>query len=246
MSSRNTAYVFEPGAHTRLPVSQDEADGKELLFPVNNIYCVGQNYAAHAREIGTDPKRATPVFFRKPSDSLLPACDAHGASCQVDLAYPPQTTELHHEVELVVALKDGGCNIPRAQAVNCIFGYGVGLDMTRRDLQAAARKEGMPWDMAKGFDNAAPCSTLAPVSHCGHPERGVIELTVNSEPRQKADLSDLIWSVPEIITFLSRLTTLRPGDLIFTGTPEGVSPVYRGDRLEGRIDGVGEIAVVIV
>ncbi len=240
-----TTYVFEPGERPALPVRQEGAGSEELLFPVNTIYCVGQNYAAHAREMGTDPERSPPVFFRKPTGSLLPACDGRGEPRLVNLPYPPQTTELHHEIELVAALKGGGRNIPRAEAADCVFGYGVGLDMTRRDLQTVARKAGMPWDMAKGFDDAAPCSALSPVARCGHPERGAIELTVNGEPRQKSDLEDLIWSVPETITFLSRLVTLRPGDLIFTGTPEGVGAVCRGDRLEGSIDGVGEIAAVI-
>ncbi len=241
-----TAYVFKPRARTVLPVRQENADNKELLFPVNTIYCVGQNYAAHAREMGADPKRCSPIFFHKPTDSLLPACDSRGAPRRVNLSYPPQTNELHHEIELVAALKDGGRNIPRAEVKGCIFGYGVGLDMTRRDLQAGARKEGMPWDMAKGFDDAAPCSALNPVSRCGHPDRGAIRLAVNGEPRQKADLSDLIWSPSEVIFFLSRLVTLCPGDLIFTGTPGGVGPVCRGDGLEGHIDGVGEITAVIV
>jgi fumarylpyruvate hydrolase len=246
MPSFETAYVFEPEEHTVLPVHQESAGGAGLLFPVNNVYCVGQNYAAHAREMRADPEHSPPVFFRKPTDSLLPACDSQGEPRLVNLPYPPQTNELHHEVELVAALKGGGRNIPRAEAEECIFGYGVGLDMTRRDLQAVARKAGMPWDMAKGFDDAAPCSALSPVSRCGHPDRGAIRLAVNGESRQKADLGDLIWNAPEAIVFLSRLVTLRPGDLIFTGTPEGVGPVLRGDRLEGHISGVGEISAVIV
>jgi fumarylpyruvate hydrolase len=246
MPSFETAYVFEPEEHTVLPLRQESASGAGLLFPINNIYCVGQNYAAHAREMETDPKHSPPVFFHRPADSLFPACGVHGESRLINLPYPSQTNELHHEVELVVALKGRGRNISRAAAGECIFGYGIGLNMTQRDLKTVARKARMPWDMAKGFDSAAPCSALNPVSRCGHPTRGVIRLAINGERRQKTDLGDLIWGVSETIVFLSRLVTLRPGDLIFTSTPEGVGPVLRGDRLEGHIGGVGEISAVII
>ncbi len=206
-------------------------------FPVHRIYCVGQNYAAHAREMGNDPEREAPVWFMKTSDSVVP----DGST----VSYPPRTSNLHHEIELVVALHKGGRNITATQARELIFGYAVGIDLTRRDLQAALRKNGRPWDPAKSFEQAAPISAINPASAIGHPQAGRIWLNVNDELRQEGDLSDLIWSVPEALAELSTLFTLAPGDLLFTGTPSGVGAVVAGDRLTGGIDGVGEITIDI-
>ncbi|CAO3449722.1 fumarylacetoacetate hydrolase family protein [Azospirillum argentinense] len=206
-------------------------------FPVRRIYCVGRNYAAHAREMGADPDREPPFFFMKPADAIV----ADGTA----IPYPPRTANLHHEIELVVAIGTGGRNIPVERALDHVYGYGVGLDMTRRDLQNAAKKEGKPWDMGKGFDQSAPCGTLRRAADIGHPDKGSVTLSVNGELRQKGDLADLIWSVSETISYLSGLVELQPGDLIYTGTPEGVGPVVAGDRLEGAVEGVGSIAVTI-
>ena len=206
-------------------------------FPVRRIYCVGRNYAAHAREMGADPDREPPFFFMKPADAIV----ADGTA----IPYPPRTANLHHEIELVVAIGTGGRDIPVERALEHVYGYGVGLDMTRRDLQNAAKKEGKPWDMGKGFDQSAPCGTLRRAADIGHPDKGSVTLSVNGELRQKGDLADLIWSVSETISYLSGLVELQPGDLIYTGTPEGVGPVVAGDRLEGAVEGVGSIAVTI-
>ena len=207
-------------------------------FPVHRIYCVGRNYAAHTREMGFDPNREEPFFFLKPADALV----ASGK----DIAYPPMTHDFQHEIELVVAIGEGGRAISAEQAHRHVFGYAVGLDMTRRDLQMNARKQGRPWDMGKGFDESAPCAPLIPASVCGYPERGAIWLEVNGEVRQKSDIAHLIWSVPEVIQHLSRFVTLCPGDLIFTGTPEGVGPVKAGDVMEGHIDGLEDLRTTVV
>jgi fumarylpyruvate hydrolase len=214
-----------------------EVAGSTDRFPIRRIYCVGRNYAAHAREMGHDPDREPPFFFTKPADAVIP----DGAV----MAWPPATSDLHHEIELVVALGKGGRDIPEADALGHVFGYAVGLDMTRRDLQAQAKKAGRPWDMAKGFDQSAPCGIIRPASAIGHPDRGAIVLEVNGGTRQKGDLADMIWSVSETIAYLSGLVELHPGDLIYTGTPDGVGPVSRGDRLTGRVEGVGELSVTI-
>jgi fumarylpyruvate hydrolase len=215
------------------PVSSLAIDGTPARFPVHRIYCVGRNYAEHAREMGGDPDREPPFFFTKPADAIV----ADGS----DFPYPPQSQDVHHEMELVVALGTGGTNIPTERALDHVLGYAAGLDMTRRDLQAAAKKLGRPWDTAKGFDHAAPCGRIAPVARIGHPTGGAIWLKVNGEVRQHSDLSQLIWKVPEVIAYLSTLFTLVAGDLIYTGTPAGVAAVQRGDVLEGGIDGVGTI-----
>ena len=208
------------------------------LFPVRRIFCVGRNYAAHAREMGGDPDRETPFFFAKPADSVLTG----GA----DMPYPPATSSLHFEMELVVALGMGGADIPPAEALQHVWGYAAGLDMTRRDLQNAAKKEGKPWDMAKGFDHSAPLGDLCRAARLPDPTRGRIALSVNGVVRQESDLSRLIWSVAETIAVLSGLVRLAPGDLIFTGTPDGVAAVQRGDRLEGVVEGVGTVRTRIV
>jgi len=211
--------------------------GADAAFPVRRIYCVGRNYAAHAREMGHDPDREPPFFFAKPADSIVP----NGG----DVAYPVATKNLHPEIELVVALGQGGWNIPVADANDCIYGYGVGLDLTRRDMQGVAKDMGRPWDLSKGFDNAAPMTAIRPVSDTGILETGAITLTVNGAPRQKGDLADMIWNVPETVNYLSGLIELKPGDLIFTGTPEGVAAIERGDVLVGHVDGLDDLHVTL-
>ena len=205
-------------------------------FPVRRIFCVGRNYAEHAREMGHDPDRELPFFFTKPADAVLPG----GAP----MPYPSMTGELHHEMELVVAIGTGGGDIAEADALAHVWGYAAGLDMTRRDMQAEAKKAGRPWDMAKGFDHSAPIGALVPAAGV-NPGAGAIELRVNGKVRQASDLSKLIWSVPEVIAYLSRLVRLEPGDLIYTGTPEGVAACVRGDVLEGSVAGVGTVQATI-
>ncbi|RYE08614.1 MAG: FAA hydrolase family protein [Hyphomicrobiales bacterium] len=224
-------YVIAPHAIIAVPV----AGGG--LFPVRRIFCVGRNYAEHAREMGHDPEREPPFFFTKPADALV----LSGA----DTPYPRQTADLHHEIELVVAIGRDGADIAAADALGHVWGYAAGIDLTRRDLQAVAKKLARPWDMAKAFDHSAPLGELAPASRIGHPTSGRIALTVNGEMRQEGDLKDLIWSVAESVAYLSTFVTLRAGDLLFTGTPAGVAAVSRGDRLEGVIDGVGTIGTTI-
>jgi fumarylpyruvate hydrolase len=226
-------YVIAAPPLTTLPV-----DGDERRFPVRRVFCVGRNYAGHAREMGHDPDREPPFFFTKPADAVVPGGGA--------IPYPPATRDLHHEVELVVALGKGGLDIAEAQALAHVFGYAVGIDLTRRDLQAEAKKLARPWDMAKGFDNSAPISSLVPAARIGHPSAGRIMLSVNGETRQDGDLGQMTWDVPHILAHLSTLVELRPGDLIFTGTPAGVGAVKRGDRIEGTIASVGTIGTTIV
>ncbi|MFM2041920.1 MAG: hypothetical protein RLY86_496 [Pseudomonadota bacterium] len=204
--------------------------GRAERFPVRRIFCVGRNYEAHAREMGKDPTRDPPFFFTKPADTVV----ANHAT----VPYPPRTTNLHHEIELVVAIGAAGRDVPVERANDLIFGYAVGNDLTRRDLQLAARDQGRPWDTGKAFDLSAPLTAIHPVAETGILERGAIWLTVNGQTRQSADIADLIWSVPEIIAELSTLFTLAPGDLIFTGTPAGVGPLQPGDRVEGGIEGL--------
>jgi len=226
-------FVIPPTA----PPSVDVI-GSDARFPVRRVYCVGRNYAAHAREMGMDPDREPPFFFSKPADALV----ANGTP----VPYPPRTANLHHEIELVVAIGVGGRDIPLANALSHVFGYAVGNDLTRRDLQFEAREQGRPWDVAKGFDGSAPISAIRPAAESGHVERGAIWLEVNGEPRQRASLSEMIWSVPEIVAELSTYFELRPGDLIFTGTPAGVGPVKRGDSIVGGIDGLETLRTTIV
>jgi fumarylpyruvate hydrolase len=227
-----TDYVFAPRPQPFLPVK-----GTDALFPVHRIYCVGQNYADHAIEMGGDPTRNPPFFFQKNPDSLV----INGG----DFPYPPKTEDVHHEIELVIALKTGGIDIPVEKALDHVYGYAVGIDMTRRDLQAVAKKAGRPWEVAKAFEHAAPCSAIAPVSDVGHPQSASISLSINGETRQSGDLNQMIWKVAETISYLSSLFELQPGDLIFTGTPAGVGPVQRGDRLVGKVDGVGSVSVTV-
>ena len=227
------SFVIPPS-----PLPSVEIAGSDERFPVHRIYCVGRNYAKHAREMGMDPDREPPFFFSKPADAIV----ANGTP----VPYPPRTSNLHHEIELVVAIGTGGRDIPLDSALAHVYGYAVGLDLTRRDLQFAARDQGRPWDVSKGFDHSAPVSAIRPAADMGHPQQGAIWLEVNGETRQRANLSEMIWSVAEIVAELSTYYELRPGDLIFTGTPEGVGPVRRGDSLVGGIDGLETLRITIV
>jgi fumarylpyruvate hydrolase len=211
--------------------------GSDAEFPVHRIYCVGRNYAEHAREMGVDPEREPPFFFCKPADAVV-ANDS-------TIPYPSATENFHHEIELVVAIGQAGAAITTAVALDHVYGYAVGIDLTRRDLQLGARDKGRPWDAGKAFDLSAPLTAIHRVSDVGHPSRGAIWIEVNGEVRQKADLAQLLWSVPEIIVQLSRLFTLQAGDLIFTGTPAGVGAVRPGDRMRGAVEGIDEIRIEI-
>jgi fumarylpyruvate hydrolase len=217
-------FVFPPG-----PVPGVAVTGSRQNFPVHRIYCVGRNYADHVREMGGEPERTPPIFFMKPADAVV----ANGAA----VPYPQSTANLHHEIELVVALGSGGRDIGAAAALGHVFGYAVGNDLTRRDLQSAARERGQPWDTAKGFDHSAPIATIRPAAQ-GHVARGRIWLKVNETLRQDADIEQMLLGVPAIIAELSRFYELRAGDLIFTGTPAGVGALKAGDRVEGGIDGL--------
>ena len=229
----STSFVIPAPVVPSLPVV-----GDSKRFPVNRIYCVGRNYADHAREMGHDPDREPPFFFMKPATAIV--TDGQ------DMAYPALSKDVHHELEMVVALGKGGANIPVDQALDHVWGYGLGLDMTRRDLQGEAKKMGRPWDTGKAFDQSAPCSALVPVSQCGHLSKGRIYLMVNGQVKQDGDLAMMIWNVPETIAYLSTLFTLMPGDLIFSGTPAGVAAVQRGDVLEGHVDGLPTLHTKIV
>jgi fumarylpyruvate hydrolase len=224
-------FVIAPAPQASVPV---RGGGR---FPVRRIYCVGRNYAEHAREMGHDPDRELPFYFMKPADALV----IQGG----DMPYPPVTKDLHHEMELVVAIGTGGKDIAEADALKHVWGYAAGLDMTRRDVQGEAKKAGRPWDMGKGFDRSAPIGEMVPAAGVD-PAKGLIELRVNGAVRQTSDLAKQIWQVPEIIANLSRLVELFPGDLIMTGTPEGVAAVVKGDVLEGTIEGVGTVKTKIV
>lgn len=228
-------YAFPPEPVVTLPAMSSKP------FPVRRIYCIARNYADHAIEMGGHPEREEPFFFTKPATAIL----QNNSVTPAVMPYPPATQNLHHEVELVVAMLLGGSNIPVEKANDYIFGYAVGLDMTRRDLQAAAKAKGQPWDMAKGFDFSAPCSAITPEFYTGVIARGKIELKVNGEVRQSGDVGDMIWKIPEIISRLSNLVELCPGDLIFTGTPAGVGPVVKGDRIEAMVQGLDPLMITI-
>jgi fumarylpyruvate hydrolase len=229
----STTFVIAPP-----PIPSLAVEGTQSRFAVNRIYCVGRNYADHAREMGHDPDREPPFFFMKPATALL----TEGK----DMKYPSLSKDVHHEIEMVVAIGKGGSNIASDKALDHVWGYGVGLDMTRRDLQGEAKKMGRPWDTGKAFDQSAPCSALLPVSQCGHPAKGNISLKVNGEIRQTGDLAMMIWNVPDTIAYLSTLFTLMPGDLIFSGTPAGVAAVKVGDLLEGHVDGLPTLKTKMV
>jgi len=229
-----TQYLFEPAPIHALPVA-----GSDALYPVHRIYCVGRNYAAHAREMGKDPDRDPPFYFMKPAIALSVAAPS------TTVPYPPQTSNYHHEIELVVAIGKGGRDIPLEQALEHVYGYAVGLDMTRRDLQLKAREQGRPWELGKSFAESAPIGPIHTASEVGHLASGHISVSVDGETRQSSDLSKLIWSVAECIAHLSQYEELLPGDLIMTGTPEGVGPVTPGQTMVGAIDGLGRIEVTV-
>lgn len=231
------AFVIPEPPRPTVPVQ-----GTDALFPVRRIYCVGRNYAAHAREMGADPTQEPPLFFSKPGDAVITA--AAGAPAG-KVPYPPATSDLHHEVELVFALGQGGRDLTPAAAAGLIYGCAVGVDLTRRDLQAAAKAKGHPWDMAKGFDHSAPLGPLVPVSAQPVPRAGRIHLTVDGEIRQDGDLADMIWDAGHLLAHLSRLVTLQPGDLVFTGTPEGVGPVARGQTVHAEVAGLPALTFML-
>jgi len=219
-----------------LPVKGNEGD-EHKTFPIHRIYCVGRNYADHAIEMGHDPDREDPFFFQKNPDCILVSPSR--------FPYPPASHDVHHEVELVVALKSGGTDISTDNAMDHVFGYALGLDMTRRDLQGIAKKAGRPWEVGKAFEHSAPCSWITPAEDFPDYASSPIELKINGEIRQQGNLDQMIWKIPEMISYLSRLFTLRPGDLIFTGTPSGVGPVLRGDRIEAAIPGLDRLDMTV-
>ncbi len=219
------------------PIASVEVTGTDDRFPVRRIYCIGRNYLAHRKEMGHDDRKP-PFYFQKPVDALL----ASGG----EFPYPPQTENVHFEIELVVAIAKGGVDIPVENALDHVYGYGLGIDMTRRDLQSQAKKDGRPWDSAKGFDHSAPISPIRPASEIGHPGSGRIWLAVNGEIRQDSDLNLQIWNVQEGISHLSKLYQVAPGDLIYTGTPDGVGPIKPGDLITAGIDAIGELEIAVV
>ena len=224
-------YVFE------LEQPSVSVAGSDRLFPVHRIYCVGRNYAEHVREMGDDPNREPQFYFMKPADAI--------AASDTSITYPPRTKDLHHEIELVIAIGKSGRDVNLSSALDYVFGYAVGIDLTRRDLQAFAKKTRRPWDVGKSFESAAPISAIHETEEVGHPAAGRIWLSVNGDIRQDGNISDMIWNVPETIVELSTFFTLAPGDLIFTGTPAGVGAVVSGDHITGGIDGVDEISIEI-
>ena len=224
-------YLFPPRAPATLPIQ-----GSSQLIPVHRIYCIGRNYEAHAVEMGHDPNKEPPFFFQKNPDNIIFG----------DFPYPVETNDVHFEIELIVALSKGGTDIPVEHALDHVFGYGVGLDMTRRDLQGEAKKLGRPWEIGKAFEKSAPCTALVPADKIGHPDQGAIWLKVNDEIQQDGDLNQMIWKTPEMISILSRYFELQPGDIIMTGTPAGVGPIVRGDVMHGHVEGVGDLKLTVV
>lgn len=227
-----TSYAIPPAAPVTLPI-----EGTDEVFPVARVFCIGRNYAEHAREMGHDPDREPPFFFMKPANAV---------TTTGEFPYPPGTSDVHHEMEMIVALAKGGRDIAEADALDCVYGYGVGLDMTRRDLQGEAKKLGRPWEIGKAFDFAAPCSGLKRAADIGHPGGNRITLDVNGIQRQDSTLNKMIWSVPETIAYISRYFELLPGDIIMSGTPEGVAAVVKGDVLVGEVEGVGRLEVTVI
>ena len=227
-----TEYVIEVPEVVALPVA-----GTDAKFPVRRVYCIGRNYAAHAIEMGHDPDRDDPFFFQKNPNNLDPSGD---------FPYPPQSSDVHHEAEIAVALKSGGTDIPVDTALDHVFGYALSLDMTRRDLQGVAKKMGRPWEIGKAFERSGPIGPIHPVADVGHPSEGAITLKVNGEVKQQGDLNQMIWKVPEMISYLSEYFELAPGDVIQSGTPSGVGPVERGQSMEMACDGLGSMIVKVV
>ncbi len=230
--TQSSTYAVAPPPPVVLPIT-----GSDAVFPVRRVYCVGRNYADHAIEMGHDPDAEPPFFFQKNPDNLVTTGR---------FPYPAASQDVHHEIELVIALKSGGRNIPAEAAFDHIFGYAVGLDMTRRDLQSVAKKAGRPWEVGKAFERSAPVSPITPIGDAGRMEAGAIRLTVNGTARQDGDLNQMIWKIPEIVATLSGLFTLAPGDLVFTGTPAGVGAVASGDRLVGEVDGLEKLDVTVM
>jgi len=226
------SFVVPPPSVVSIPVA-----GGDDQFPVRRVICVGRNYEAHAREMGKDPTREPPFFFTKPADAIVP----NGSV----VPYPPETKNFHYEMELVFVIGKDGFEIPEDKALDHVYGYAAGIDLTRRDLQLAARDLGRPWDWGKSFDNSAPITAIQPAAKIGHPSKGRIWLKVNGETKQDADIADLIWDVPEIVAFASRSIRLKAGDVIMTGTPAGVGPIVVGDKVEGGVEGVGDISITI-
>ena len=227
-----SVYVITPPGIPTLPV-----EGSDQLFPIHRIYCVGRNYAEHAIEMGHDPDKEPPFFFQKNPDNVI---------TDGTFPYPDKSSDVHFELEMLVAIGKGGVNIPVESALDHVWGYGVGLDMTCRDLQGEAKKLGRPWEVGKAFEDSAPCSALVPASVVGHPADGKVWLNVNGTQRQVGDLNQMIWKVPEMISYLSGLFELEPGDVIMSGTPAGVGAIVRGDVMEGGVDGVGTLTVKVV
>jgi fumarylpyruvate hydrolase len=225
-------YAITPPPIVTLPI-----EGSDAVFPVRRVYCIGRNYAAHAIEMGHDPNREPPFFFQKNPNNLIT-----GDS----FPYPPKSSDVHHEIEMVVALKSGGVNIPVDKALDHVWGYGLGLDMTRRDLQGVAKDMGRPWEIGKAFEDSAPVSALRPVSDVGHPTAGLVQLKVNGVAKQTGDLNQMIWKVPEMISYLSDYFELAAGDVIMTGTPSGVAAVVKGDLMDCHVEGVGDLRVTVV
>ena len=225
-------YVINPPQTVALPI-----EGSDDLFPVRRVYCIGRNYAAHAIEMGHDPDREPPFFFQKNPDNLDPSGS---------FPYPPQSNDVHHEAEIYVALASGGSNIAVEDALSHVYGYGLSLDMTRRDLQGQMKKMGRPWEIGKAFERSAPCGPIHPTSLVGHPSEGRLTLTVNGDMRQTGHLNQMIWKIPEMIAYLSEYFTLAPGDIIQSGTPAGVGPVEKGDVMVMRADQLGELTVNVV
>lgn len=226
------SFVFTPQPQAVLPIK-----GSEKVFPIHRVYCVGRNYADHAIEMGHDPSKEPPFFFQKNADNVI--TDGR-------FPYPPQTHDVHHEVELVVALKAGGSDLNPEQAEKCIFGYAIGLDMTRRDLQGELKKAGRPWEIAKAFEDSAPCSPLVEAKSDKALGEGVITLTINGELRQSGNLNQMIWKLPEMISYLSKMFALKAGDIIMTGTPAGVGAVNKGDKLVAHVDGLDDFSISVV
>ena len=232
----NDNFVFETSERPSCLIVESKK-----LFPVRRIFCVGANYVAHALEMGRNPERDPPFFFAKPPDAIVNADTILNAN----IPYPPHTNNFHYEIEMVVTIGKTAINVEPEAAFNVIWGYGVGIDLTRRDLQKAAKDKGRPWELGKGFDKSAVISSISPVSIIGHPKEARIWLAVNEVVKQDSNIDKLIWSVPEMISILSKTMTLEPGDIIYTGTPEGVGPVKKGDKVTGGVDGLGEISLSI-
>ncbi len=226
------AYVFDPHPTVTMPIV-----GSDALFPVHRVYCVGRNYAEHAREMGSNPDKEPPFFFSKSPDNIV---------LDGQFPYPSATSNVHYEMELVVVLKSGGTDIRPEDALSHVFGYAVGLDMTRRDLQGQARNTGRPWEVGKMVEKSAPCTAIQPAAKIGHPATGKIWLDLNGERKQEADIAQMIWDVPNQIAFLSKLWNVAAGDVIMTGTPAGVGPCNKGDVIKGGVEGVGEIEVHVI